>query len=255
MKLVFALFVIIFALSNAALLPSNKKLGRIVSTEPSLLKIEYRGSCAQFNGFASQITVNSLAAATTTNDVGCLPILENGVDANDLTAHYVCSDIGRRRSIIDVTEVFNASDATASYYTDTAYILGVNNQNAPLRVVSATPYRRPNCRSVQDFCTLPNLGTPIFDVISCAPQTVVTQRGWIMNKDLYYLVPSAFAQPISCLDTNLACCSYISHTTLGGICSLTDTTNNELFHFEERENHASGYSGQNSEEDDKKRSN
>jgi hypothetical protein len=234
MKLI-AFLLLIIAIVNASLIPAAKLGKRIVTNEPSLLKIEFRGTCAHFESFRPGITVNSLSVATGT-PTSCLPInATTRQDINDLEGHYVCSDVQYSRSIIDITEVFNATNGD-TYYTTIPYVLGFYGHTAPFRVVGATAYRSPACIARPNYCDPSGL---LHDIYSCNNNPVTTQKGWVLNKSPVYLSPAGQAALSPCRDVQLSCCPYVTYnaTTPTGICGLTDTTNNELFHLEEQENH------------------
>jgi len=237
---------LIFALASCKMVPKLKTVGRVVSSEPTLLKIEYRGTCQQFNQIIGGITVNPIITGSTTVTAGCLPIdagTNGAPDFNTLTGHFVCTDVAPRRAIIDVTEVFSTAADTdlgvhlsTSEYDTIPFILGITS-NEPFRTLAASYFRRPDCRTTTRFCDSTSQ-----DVVSCRANNVVTQRGWVLNKDTVYVVPNAYTAPYVCADPSLTCCSYIQPVIANtvpspsfgfGICGPTDTTNNNLFTLEE----------------------
>jgi len=217
---------VILALTSCKLILKNKKIGRGVTAEPVLIKIEYRGSCSSFSTVATTVSVNVLNG-------GCLPINQAVTtlpDTDGLIAHYACTGVGQDRAIIDITEVFVPLDN--EYNTPASYVIGIAS-NAPIRVLGASAIRRPACIVQKQYCN----PTATYDVTSCTNNEVTSIKGWILNQDRVYLVPNNVVAPYTCSSPDGTCCAYIlsafETATAFGFCDLTDTSNNALFSVEQ----------------------
>jgi len=148
-----------------------------------------------------------------------------GVDYDDLIAHFVCTNTGEERAIIDITEVFPTGQ---SEYTNSSFSLGISS-SAPFRAEGANYYRAPRCTLFAKYCSAGN------EVHSCEAEKVTTtpKSGWVLNKDRVYVVPKGEVQPFVCEAAVHTCCNYISNAVDGSsICSLDPHSNDELFHIE-----------------------
>ena len=254
MKAVLLICFVIFALAHCALTPAKS---RIVATEQMLLKIYYRGSCRDFVTLAPSISVSR--GGDSAASPFCLPVDTTSPQFNDLAdleGHYVCTDIGRRRAIIDLTEVFNSTDPTGTPYTTVPFILGIQS-NRPFKITGVSYLRRPTCTLYSSYC---DQATQSRGVLSCVDNQVTSQKGWILNKDLVYAVPNSYQLPHTCKTPATECCSYIAPTVPAALfysfCDLNPVVNNELFtlksnHYEDNSNshsynsmsqgHKSGY--------------
>ena len=232
MKLFVLLVVaIFFGCAFSSLTPAKKQ--RTFSVEPNAVDIEFLGSCDRFSSLASFMSVNSWTTTGPTPD--CLPIafVPSNPDINDISAQYICNQVGRSRSFIRVVETHptslstNHPDTTPPNLSNVPFILGFKS-NRPFRAAASRYYRRPTCAVRQDFCDSTN-----YVVQSCSSTNVTVSHGWVLNNDIVYIFPHTNAgEPGQCDSPTLGgCCAYIAPTSLdpNGMCPHTpSTTLNQL---------------------------
>ena len=122
----------------------------------------------------------------------------------------------KKRSVIDITEVF---DGTATEYTTVDFILGLRLP-AAFQIPNVVMYRRPKC-------TLANSA-----VESCDYRQVKMSRGWVLNRDVIFAIPTRYSRPYLCSLPGGTNCPYIgvsTPTTYYSICYPSSTDNDSYF--------------------------
>ena len=244
----------------AGLVPSSNRKGRGVAADPNQMDIDFLGTCQEFSAISGSISVSQLTLSTVTwlgtnpapTQFNCLPIdatvnVQPLPDYNNLRAEYLCNQVGKSRSIIRIVEIVDPSLATNHPdYTPLDFILGFRSSK-PFRASGANYMRRPSCEVTLDYChqTDPTLAI----VSSCNTTSVTVSNGWVMNKDLVYIIPTSTSTLVGdCKPpSSNACCDYIKFSQNVaalpfGICPFSPS--NELFEAPHESYHNNNEHGQ-----------
>ena len=255
MKLIVLLIsVLLFSCAFSELIQIKK---REFTPDPNAVDIQFLGSCEEFSSLAGSMSVNA------PSDTGCLPILDTLPfnDANDLTAQYICNQISRYKSLIRVVEVYDPATPHSDAIGNLDVIIGFKSSR-PFRSPGSRFLRRPTCTVQQDFCS----NSPSTVVESCQDNRVTTEKGWVLNSDIVYIVPSYYTGAIyTCKQADTSCCVYVAPTigvTTTGFCptSASNSLNNfpHGYHHErpqyrpqqtKKPQQQQGYASENSEDD------
>jgi len=149
----------------------------------------------------------------------CLPISLTPPfsDINDLNYHVLCTNIGPRRSLLRLVEIFNGADDSSTFAPGKSYILSLRS-GIPFKVnTTGVSYQyRPRCVYETDVCS------PADSIVSkCQERPVIAdddidEDGYVEAiRRVYVLLPG---QTINSCKTNNVCCPYITTSTATGIC-------------------------------------
>ena len=169
-----------------------------------ILEIEFLGSCKEFRHMGP-ISVNKFSNGD------CLPIslAPGNIDEDSLQSYVSCKNKGHGRSLISFNEVYG-NDPT-DFIRD---IVVSFKPSRPFRAKNykgpANYFRRPRCEVTANYCDHRELA-----VSHCGDVPVQTQDGYVITKDIIYIVPNKMNFN-SCEQTS--CCIYIGTHENAGIC-------------------------------------
>eukprot|EP01091_Cochliopodium_minus_P008791 TRINITY_DN204_c0_g1_i1.p1 TRINITY_DN204_c0_g1~~TRINITY_DN204_c0_g1_i1.p1 ORF type:complete len:391 (-),score=100.87 TRINITY_DN204_c0_g1_i1:47-1219(-) len=213
---------ILFSLNNATKITNVQKSGRTIRPETVDFQLIYLGSCSKF------FSIPNIQISSRTDN--CLPVNVNAPysDVGDLDAHVLCTDIGRNRAQIDFVEIFliYGTPLTTGFTMSFA-------SNAPYKATAqgVAYLRRPNCEIDQDFCSTRDY------IRSCNENLVTLKNGFVVNKDLVYIVPQG-SDVVGCSSAQDTCCAYITP----GFCPRSG--DDSLFRIKfNQNNHGYGHGG------------
>ena len=189
------IFVIIFLFSICrSEIVRIKRGSRTVAPETVDFQLIYLGTCDQFFNIP-KISISSQLGS-------CLPINETApfLDRDDLSAHVLCTNIGKNRAQIDFLEIYSVYGTPLT----TGFIISFSS-NAPFRSSSfgVTYMRRPSCETKKDFCSTKNY------VDSCTNNNVAFKKSFVISKDIVYIIPKA-SIVFSCQTDIDTCCGFLT---------------------------------------------